>query len=180
MHFCEHLNLKKTLLKLKSNIGLHTCLCIHAAAYYFCMVWFEIRFQIDLNLHSKFVWKLVSKIETDFSFPPLHLAHWPRCWPSSIASATAPLPLLRSLGLLSSPPRPSFAWSSSQQRVVPFPPSILLIAGITSFFLADELVPAISRLLLPRKRVRVGHCRCRESVPPTPLSLPCARSRFRL
>ena len=46
-------------------------MCIHAAAYYFCIVWFEIRFQIDLNLHSKVVRKLVWKIGKDFIFPPL-------------------------------------------------------------------------------------------------------------
>ena len=51
-------------------------MCIHAAAYYFCIVWFEIRFQIDLNLHSKVVWKFVWKIERNFLLPPLLLACW--------------------------------------------------------------------------------------------------------
>ena len=28
-------------------------MCVHAAAYYFSIVWFEIKLQIDLNLHFK-------------------------------------------------------------------------------------------------------------------------------
>jgi len=39
-------------------------------------MWFEIRFQIDLNLHSKVVWKFVWKIERNFLLPPLLLACW--------------------------------------------------------------------------------------------------------
>ena len=38
-------------------------MCIHAATYCFLVlcVWFEIKFQNDLNLHSKFGWKLEKK-----------------------------------------------------------------------------------------------------------------------
>ena len=82
-------------IKLKSNIGLHTCLCIHGAVYYFCIVWFEIRFQIDLKLHSKVVWK----IEKAFISPPLLLA----CWPSS----AGPVPPAQLCSRSASPARPA-------------------------------------------------------------------------
>ena len=47
-----------TLLKIKSNIGLHTCVCIHVAAYLFCDALvclefakeFEFEFKLDLKL----------------------------------------------------------------------------------------------------------------------------------
>ena len=35
----------------------HSCCCI----LFSCIVWFEITFQNDLNLHSKFGWKLEKK-----------------------------------------------------------------------------------------------------------------------
>ena len=47
-----------TLLKIKSNIGLHTCMCIHATAYFICdaLVWlefakeFEFEFKLDFKM----------------------------------------------------------------------------------------------------------------------------------
>ena len=44
-------------------------MCIHATAYYFCIVWFEIKFQIDLNLYSKFVWKISLENRKKFILP---------------------------------------------------------------------------------------------------------------
>ena len=47
-----------TLLKIKSNIGLHTCMCIYAAVYFTCdvLVWlkfakeFKFEFKLDLKI----------------------------------------------------------------------------------------------------------------------------------
>ena len=86
-------------------------MCIHGAAYYLCIVWFEIRFQIDLNLHSKDVWKLVWKIEKNFLLPPMLLAYWPASTPMACfislrwsSSASIPRPVL----LCSARPSTSF------------------------------------------------------------------------
>ena len=56
----------------------HSCCCI----LFSCIVWFEITFQKDLNLHSKFGWKLEKEKEKDFSSLPSIPACWPSRWPS--------------------------------------------------------------------------------------------------
>ena len=60
----------------------HSCCCI----LFSCIVWFEITFQNDLNLHSKFGWKLGKEKEKDFSFLLSILAYWPNTGQSSRAA----------------------------------------------------------------------------------------------
>ena len=55
----------------------HSCCCILCS----CIVWFEITFQNELNLHSKFGWKLEKEKEKDFSSLPSIPACWPSPWP---------------------------------------------------------------------------------------------------
>ena len=91
----------------------HSCFCI----LFSCIVWFEIIFQNDLNLHSKFGWKLEKEKEKDFSSLPSIPACWPSRWPvflRGLASLHWPI----SLGLFPAPARltPSrarTAWPSS-------------------------------------------------------------------
>ena len=61
----------------------HSCCCI----LFSYIVWFEITFQNDLNLHSKFGWKLGKEKEKDFSF----LLSIPTCWPVASQSSRAAL-----------------------------------------------------------------------------------------
>ena len=49
---------------------MHSCSCM----LFSCIVWFEITFQNNFNLHSKFGWKLEKKKKRLF-FPPLPI--WP-------------------------------------------------------------------------------------------------------
>ena len=51
-------------------------MCIHAAAYCFCIMWFEIEFQINLNLHSKLGWKIGKGNRKGISL--LSFGFWPR------------------------------------------------------------------------------------------------------
>ena len=66
----------------------HSCCCI----LFSCIVWFEITFQNDLNLHSKFGSKLGKEKEKDFSFLLSILA----CWPVAGQSSHLGLSLLSS------------------------------------------------------------------------------------
>ena len=86
-------------------------MCIHVAAYYFfCIVWFEIKFQIDLNLYSKLVWKISLEKEKENSLP----SH------SQPAGLVSPFSSLQALG----PPAPLFfsLWPSPVQAVAPARP----------------------------------------------------------
>ena len=87
------------LLKIKSNIRSQSFVCIHAAAYLFYIAWFEIRFQVELNLHSKLILKLFCKNwKTNSPFSPSFRPGWPASAPvahflrAGLAPAGRPFP----------------------------------------------------------------------------------------
>ena len=61
-------------------------LCIHAVAYCFCIVWFEIKFQIILICIQNWVGKLEKEIENGFLFSLLDIG------PDDLLSPPAQLP----------------------------------------------------------------------------------------
>ena len=63
-----------TLLKIKSNIGQQTCMCIHAAAYYFVLLGLKSDFKLISICILKSLWQNWKR-KMSF-FPPL-----PRFWP---------------------------------------------------------------------------------------------------
>ena len=73
----------------------HSCCCI-----LFCFAWFEVRFQIDLNLHFEIALEKLEKRKMSF-FPPLPCVRpvglLPSPWPLLHASPLAPCASLRSL-----------------------------------------------------------------------------------
>ena len=86
MNFCVHLSLGKIIIFIEikihhkfNNMVVHSCCCI-----LFCIVWFEITFQNDLNLHSK-IWVEISKRKRKgILLLSLYLPHWPVSsrWPT--------------------------------------------------------------------------------------------------
>jgi len=88
---------------------MHSCCCI-----LFCVAWFEVRFQIDLNLHFEIALEKLEK-ENEFPFLPfpafspgrpastwpaspfLHADPFPSAYPASPAWPSKKVGLLRSL-----------------------------------------------------------------------------------
>ena len=117
----------------------YTCYCI----LFFCIMWFEIRFRIEVNLHSKLVWKLIWKNGKEFSSPScafglLTCFSVPAQPPRSFASPAWPAHLQRPRPVLVPPLHPA------QQRA-PWP-STLLPRRAFPLSLADMPAP---RLLSP-------------------------------
>ena len=112
-------------------MNVHSCCCI----LFSCIVWFEITFQNDLNLHSKFGWKLEKKKKRRFF--PLFLfgllaqfqrrpAPFPPCGLLTLSAWPAPSygPAGHPRSCLSFPPcRPTRARASLLSLHIPaFPP----------------------------------------------------------
>ena len=102
MNFCVHLSLGKIIIFIEnkihhkfSNMIVHSCCCI-----LFCIAWFEVRFQIDLNLHFEITLEKLEKRKMSF-FPPLPrfqpIGLLPRPWPLLRANPLAPRASLLSL-----------------------------------------------------------------------------------
>ena len=99
-----------------------------------CIVWFEITFQNDLNLHSK-IWVEIRKRKRKGSLLSFYLA----CWPFPPASPARPLSRARSA--LAHLPRRSFARPSRMPAQA--------LCHASSLHPTDSAGPPI-RALLPR------------------------------
>ena len=121
-------------------------------------MWFEIKLQVDLNLHSKVVWKLVWKTEKRFHFPFLASGPLTQFHANYFSPTSLPCPWP------SKPPWPSFARPAASRRVAPF----------LSLCVADSPTPRLESLT--RRAHRSASSSYFGSCPRR--SLHCCRRRF--